>query len=431
MAGATATIFAQASGAGRSAVAMLRISGAESFGVIQKLAVRVPPARHLAVRALRNKAGEILDRAVVVWLPGPGSYTGEDSAEIHVHGGTAVLRAVSDALIVAGCRAAEPGEFTRRAFLNGRMDLLGAEGVADLVAAETEAQRSQALRQLAGEASQRLAGWAGRLRRTLAWQEALIDFPDEDLPTEIAGQLTSEVAALRAEIEMATEESRRGVRLRDGLVFAVTGAPNVGKSSLVNALSGRDMAIVAPSPGTTRDTLEVAVELGGIPVTLVDTAGLRDTSDPVEAEGVRRARARAAAADLVLEIVDAAAPSVGPTLAGAIRLANKVDLAQAPEGVLGVSALTGVGLDEVRAVLAAAAARLTAVAAGTPVMTRARHVGALAEAAEALRRCESVELPELRGEELRLAMGALGRITGTVDVEAILDTVFGAFCIGK
>lgn len=430
MAGDAATIFALASGAARGAVAMLRISGTESFDIIQKLAVRVPPARQLAVRALRNEAGEVLDRALVVWLPGPGSYTGEDSAELHVHGGPAVLSAVSEALVAAGCRAAEPGEFTRRAFLNGRMDLLEAEGVADLVAAETEGQRRQALRQLAGEASHRLTAWAGRLRRVLAWQEALIDFPDEDLPPEVDEQLTSEVAALRAEMELAVEQSRSGVRLRDGLVFAVTGAPNVGKSSLVNALAGRDVAIVAPSPGTTRDPLEVAVALCGVPVTLVDTAGLRHTLDPVEAEGVRRARARAAAADLVVEIVDATAPAVEPAMKGALRLANKVDLAAPPPGVLGVSALTGAGLEQAREVLAAAAARLTAVG-GSAILSRTRHIGALTEASEALRRCGSVQLPELRGEELRLAMRALGRITGTVDVEDVLDTVFGAFCIGK
>jgi tRNA modification GTPase len=310
------------------------------------------------------------------------------------------------------------------------MDLLEAEGVADLVAAETEGQRRQALRQLAGGASQHLTAWAERLRRVLAWQEALIDFPDEDLPPEVAEQLTSEVAALRAEIEIAAEESRSGVRLRDGLVFAVTGAPNVGKSSLVNALAGRDVAIVAPSPGTTRDALEVAVELCGVPVTLVDTAGLRNALDPVEAEGVRRARARAKAADLVVEIVDSAAPPVEPAIAGAMRLANKVDLAAPPAGVLGVSALTGDGLEQVREALAAAAIRLTEVR-GSAVLSRARHIGALTEATEALRRSESVQLPELRGEELRMAMRALGRITGTVDVEDVLDTVFGAFCIGK
>jgi tRNA modification GTPase len=308
--------------------------------------------------------------------------------------------------------------------------LLEAEGVADLVAAETEGQRKQALRQVAGEASRRLAEWAGRLRRVLAWQEALIDFPDEDLPEEVGGQLTSEVATLRAEIELAAAESRSGVRIRDGLVFAVAGAPNVGKSYLVNALAGRDVAIVAPSPGTTRDALEVPVELGGVSVTLVDTAGLRDTFDPVEAEGVRRARMRAATADLVVQVVDATALPEGPPMEGALLLANKVDLAAPPVGALGVSALTGVGLDLVRKVLAAEAVRLTGVG-GSAVLSRARHIGALAEAAEALGRFESVQLPELRGEELRLAMRGLGRITGAVDVEDVLDTVFGAFCIGK
>jgi tRNA modification GTPase len=363
-------------------------------------------------------------------MPGPASYTGEDTAELHIHGGQAVLRAVGDALIAAGCRLAEPGEFTRRAFLNGRMDLLEAEGIADLVAAETEGQRRQALRQLEGEASRQLRAWADRLRRVLAWQEALIDFPDEDLPAETAAQLTDEVAALAEEMERAAAESRRGARVREGLVFAVTGAPNVGKSSLVNALAGRDVAIVARTPGTTRDVLEVSLEFAGVPVTLIDTAGLRDSDDPVEAEGVRRARMRAAAADLVIRVVDAASPGVSGHLPEGLLVANKIDLAPAPEGALGISAATGAGLAALRDGLAAAAAQLTA-GEGSAVLSRVRHTVALMESAEALRRAATATLPELCGEELRLSIRALGRITGAVEVEDVLDTVFGAFCIGK
>ena len=247
---------------------------------------------------------------MVVWLPGPGSYTGEDSAELYLHGGRAVLTGVADALVALGARPAEPGEFTRRAFLNGRMDLTEAEAVHDLIAAETEAQRRQALRQLDGALGTLYRGWADRLRLLLAQQEALIDFPDEDLPPEVEAQVLGELAALRGEVAAHLDDGRRGERLREGLVFAVTGRPNVGKSSLMNALAERDVAIVSAIPGTTRDALEARVVLGGVPVTLVDTAGLRDTTDEIEAEGVRRARARAAEADLVI-LVEAAATARG------------------------------------------------------------------------------------------------------------------------
>jgi tRNA modification GTPase len=435
MAAASATIFAQASGAVRGAIAVIRVSGDDSFAILCALCGRVPPPRRAAVRSLRDADGLLLDRALVLWLPGPGSYTGEDSAELHIHGGPAVLRAVSTALVARGCRPAEPGEFSRRAFMNGRMDLVEAEGIADLVSAETDAQRRQALRQMAGAPSHQVAAWAERLLRLLAWQEALIDFPDEDLPADISAQLTTGIADLAAEIEAASRDSAKAARVRDGLVVAVIGAPNVGKSSLVNALAGRDVAIVAAAPGTTRDVVEVALELAGVPVTLIDTAGLRETDDPVEAEGVRRARARAAAADIVMHVCDASGgdevllAAQDPT-AHMLRIANKVDLAAGPEGYLGVSAITGVGLADLRSALEAAAARLTIVGGGA-AFSRTRHVAALAEAATALRAAEVSALPELCGEELRLAMRALGRITGTVGVEDVLDNVFGAFCIGK
>jgi tRNA modification GTPase len=383
------------------------------------------------LRALSAPSGDIIDRALVLWLPGPGSYTGEDCAELHIHGGRAVFQAVSSALLRLGARPAEPGEFTRRAFINGRMGLLEAEAVADLVDAETEAQRRQALRQMDGAQGGLIAAWADRVRRLLAWQEALIDFPDEDLPPEVGSTLTTELSARRGEIEIGIADSARGIRLREGLVVAVTGAPNVGKSSLVNCLAGREVAIVSPHPGTTRDALEVTIDLGGVPVTLIDTAGLRDTDDPVEAEGVRRARARAASADVVMEVRDASDPSAAtvPGQSGRLLVFNKVDVTPVQDR-LGVSALTGVGIDALRAYLFQQAAMLSNIG-GDPVFTRARHAAALRDAASALAAASACALPELRGEELRVALAALGRVAGSVDVEMVLDLVFSQFCIGK
>src|ERR1700727_2951786 len=293
------TIFAVASGAGHAAIAVMRVSGPECRRVLAALCGRVPPARRVSLRRLRD-----IDQAMVVWLPGPGSYTGEDSAEFFLHGGRPVLTGVADALVALGARPAEPGEFTRRAFLHGRMDLTEAEAVHDLVAAETTAQRRQALRQLDGALGTIYRGWADRLRVLLAQQEALIDFPDEDLPPEIEAAVLAELAALGEEVAVHLDDERRGERLREGLVFAVTGRPNVGKSSLVNALAERDVAIVSAMPGTTRDALETRVVLGGVPVTLVDTAGLRASTDAIEAEGVRRALARAADADLGVVVIE-------------------------------------------------------------------------------------------------------------------------------
>ncbi len=436
----TDTIFALASGSAHAAIAIMRLSGEATGGAVSAMIGGTMPApRHASLRRLRDPAGALLDHALVLWLPGPGSYTGEDCAELHLHGGRAVIDGVAEALVSAGLRPAEPGEFTRRAFLNGRMDLTEAEAVHDLVAAETEAQRRQALRQLEGELGALYQDWAERLRGILAYQEALIDFPDEDLPPEVEDQLVASLRLIRAEISTHLDDAGRGERLREGLFFAITGPPNVGKSTLINALAGREVAIVSASPGTTRDALESRVILGGVPVTLVDTAGLRETRDSIEAEGVRRAMARAADADLVMRVVEAGTlqtPADVAALDGrgpgqSLLIANKADLGTpGPQLALRISAKTGLGMDELRARLADLARQMTQ-SLGPPPLTRSRHRAALIAAAAHLHDAEGAELAELRGEDLRLAMRALGTITGHVGVEDILDTVFSRFCIGK
>jgi len=429
MSASAGTIFALASGAGRAAVAVMRLSGPDA-GEILAFLCRLPPPRRASLRRLRAPDGEMLDQALVLWLPAPASYTGENCAELFLHGGHAVINAVSEALVALGARPAEPGEFTRRAFLNGRMDLLEAEAVADLVEAETSAQRRQALRQLEGELGTLYRGWADRLRRLLANTEALIDFSDQDLP-EIADDAA--LQKLRAAIAAHLADDRRGERLRDGLTIVVAGPPNTGKSSLINALAGREIAIVSPMPGTTRDALETRVVLGGLPVTLIDTAGLRESADPVEVEGVRRARTRAAVADLVLAVTDSAdpAPFTLDATAPMLSIANKTDLAPPPgPEYLAVSALTGTGLPELRSRLAGVVESI-ARTSGPPPLTRARHRAALCETEVALAAALAAPAAELRAEELRLALAAIGRITGSTSVEDILDTIFSSFCIGK
>lgn len=436
----TDTIFALATGAGRGAIAVLRVSGAASGPILRAMASTLPKARQASLRRLRAvPGGEVLDQALVLWLPGPASYTGEDSAELHLHGGPAVIAAVAGALASLGARPAEAGEFTRRAFLNGRMDLTAAEGIADLIAAETQAQRRQALRQADGALARLLEGWAEQLIRLLAHQEAAIEFADDDLPSDLGQRARAGAAALRAEVASHLAEDSRGERLREGVVVAILGAPNAGKSSLLNALAGREAAIVSARAGTTRDVVEVRLVLAGVPVTLADTAGLRDAADEIEQEGIRRARRRAEEADLVLAVFAADTPPDASTLAwvrpGTLVVANKVDLAPAPGLIGGVaplalSARTGAGLDAVRMRLEAEAVRL----AGTgdaALLTRPRHRAALSEAATWLAQAEEAALPELVSESLRAALRALGLLTGRVGVEDILDVVFGEFCIGK
>ena len=441
------TIYALASGRGRAGVAVLRVSGPDAATAAQKLAGGVPAPRRAVLRRLRDlEGGAVLDDALAIFFKAPASFTGEDVLELHVHGGRAVVDGVLAALGgLKGLRAAEPGEFTRRAFENGRMDLTAAEGLNDLVQAQTAAQRLQALRQMDGALGALYERWRAELIDCLALVEAEIDFSDEELPEDLTANLGARIMALRGEIEAHLADSRRGERLREGVSAVILGPPNVGKSSLLNALAGRDAAIVSETAGTTRDVIEVAMDLGGYPVSLVDTAGLREAAEQVEAEGVRRARERAERADLRLVMMEAAQwPEIPPEVAevrenGTILVLNKCDRGGPPAGIVdgqqavyAVSAATGAGLATLLAALEARVAELCEITE-SPALTRARHREALVECVAALDRyaaqgaCDRV----LGAEDLRLAARALGRITGRVDVEDLLDVIFSSFCIGK
>jgi tRNA modification GTPase len=386
---------------------------------------------------------EEIDRGLVVWFEAPFSETGETMAELHLHGGRAVVNAALAAVQKLGfCRLAEPGEFTRRAFEHNKLDLTEAEAIADLVAAETDQQRRQALQQMEGALHRLYEDWRTMGLRALAHLEAAIDFPDEDLPAGIGGKVHGAIAQLRGEMA-AHLDDKRGERLREGLSIAIIGPPNAGKSSLLNLLARRDAAIVSETAGTTRDVIEVHLDLGGWPVVLADTAGLRRTTDAIEQEGVRRALARAEAADLRLLVLDASADwktAMGTLTAASPRwnaahdivVVNKVDLAPVDAvGVVTLSATSGAGLSELLARVQRSASLLMEQGAGVPPLTRARHREALLEAVTALGR--ALEAPEvaLAAEDLRLALRAIGRITGTVRIDELLDVIFRDFCIGK
>ncbi len=438
------TIFALSSGAGAAGIAVIRLSGSESGAALTALAGRLPPARR-AVKATLSDPGDggKLDSALMLWFPGPASFTGEDMAEIHCHGGRAVIDGVLAALgRLSHLRLAEPGEFTRRAFLHGKLDLTAAEGIADLVAAETAAQRRQALRQLDGALETLYEGWRERLVQVLGLVEAALDFADEDLPDGLLTGARQGAAQIGQEIAGHLADGGRGERLRAGADVAVVGPPNAGKSSLVNCLARRDAAIVSASPGTTRDVVEVRLDLDGVPVTVADTAGLRAAGDPVEQEGVRRAERRVRQADRVLAVFDAttwpdAAPlqAIQGDAAGGVVVLNKCDLPTAglPERIGGwdavaTSCVTGAGIDRLVGMLVR---DLGGAADSGPPLTRARHRQALEQCADALERFAAVCEPELAAEDLRAAAAALGRITGRTGVEDVLDMIFASFCIGK
>lgn len=436
------TIFALASGSGRTAVALMRMSGPDVPAILDRLAGGLPEPRVATLRRLRDPStGEAFDRGLVLWFPPPASYTGEAVAELHLHGGPAVIEAAADALVAAGARPAEPGEFTRRAYANGKVDLLAAEGIADLIGAETSGQLRQALRQAEGALTTLVAGWSGRLVSLLARQEAFIEFETEDLPAALEAEIAAAVAALHGEIAGHLAGSARAERLRSGVDVAILGAPNAGKSTLLNALIGRSAAIVSPTAGTTRDIVEARLSIAGVPVTLADTAGLRATDDPIEQEGVGRAVSRAASADLLLLVFAADTPVDGATLEylghPALVVVTKSDLAPPPAAVrfgsaavCVVSAATGAGLDMLRDRLAGLVAQQAGPALNAS-LTRPRHRAACAEAANWLARFASDPLPEMRAEALRAALAAIGRLSGRISTDQILDEVFAGFCIGK
>ena len=436
------------------ALAVIRLSGPRAPDALSALTGKPSPAtRRLALRAIRDPStAEEIDRGLVVCFEAPNSETGEMMAELHLHGGRAVVSAVLAAIGRLGfCRLAEPGEFTRRAFENGKLDLTAAEGIADLVAAETDQQRRLALQQMEGALHRLYEAWRSQGLRALAHLEAAIDFPDEDLPEGIDARVRTEIASLAEEVATHLAD-RRGERLREGLSIAIIGPPNAGKSSLLNLLARRDAAIVSAIAGTTRDVIEVHLDLGGYPVVLADTAGLRCSGDEIEQEGVRRARARAASADLRVLVVaadaqgdwqrtarDLAAGTDGWDTARDIVVLNKVDLLEGREAPVedgvALSALSGRGLPELLARLERSAALVMSDggsgAEGVPPLTRARHREALTDCREALARALVAPEIALAAEDLRLAVRALGRITGVVRIDELLDVIFRDFCIGK
>ncbi len=446
MGSALDTIFALSTGPGRGAIAVIRLSGPKAGESLTLLSGRpLGAARQAIVRALRHpRTGEALDQALTLYFPAPSSFTGEDMAELHVHGGRAVIAGVLESLSeIEGLRPAEPGEFARRAFDQGRLDLVAAEGLADLIAAETGAQRRQALGQMGGALGALYDGWRAGIIEVMALAEAGLDFSDQDLPAGLEEKIKRGIDRLVAALSAHLDDGRRGELVRDGLEIAILGPPNAGKSSLLNAIARRDVAIVAATAGTTRDVVEIRLDLGGYPVLLADTAGLREATDEIEAEGIKRALARAERADLKLIVLDGATwPTIDPKAEAlidskAMIILNKADLlaAAAPRSVQGipiepVSCITGSGLDGLIARLATEAAKLMAEAA-SPALTQIRHRRALEEARAALQRARDATGVELCAEDLRLAARALGRITGRVDVEDVLGEVFRSFCIGK
>jgi tRNA modification GTPase len=428
------TIFALASGVGRAAIAVIRLSGPQTRFVIETVARRVPKPRHATLTAFAD-GEDVIDHGLLLWFPGPTSFTGEDSAEFHLHGGRAVISRMLAMLSgLPGCRMAEPGEFARRALVHGKMDLVEAEALADLIDSETEQQRRQAMLLMEGALSDRVAGWRQSLLRAMALVEAELDFADEgDVATDVTAPVLPVLQDLRREIAAVLAGAKAGQHMRDGFVVVIAGPPNAGKSSLLNALARRDVAIVSPIAGTTRDTIEVRLDLDGYPVTLIDTAGLRETDDPIEREGVARALRSVARAELGLWLVPPegleAEPPPGPEW---IRVRTKVDLVAAAPGDLGISTVTEAGLPDVLALLKEQCSGRTA---GSPLVARARQEAALRTALTAVGRaiegCEAGQALELVADDIRSTARALDHLVGRIHVEQVLDTLFSSFCIGK
>jgi tRNA modification GTPase len=439
------TIFALSSAPGRAGVAVIRISGHGAGSAIDLMAGPRPSPRVAGGRAIRHpKTSEVIDRGVVLWFPAPKSFTGEDVVELQIHGGRAVTAAVLDGLsIIPNFRFAEPGEFARRAFENGKLDLAEVEGLSDLIDAETEAQRRQALLQATGTLSALYEGWRASLTEAIALVEAGLDFSDEaDVSARTMADARAVIEVTIAAVNHHLDDGHRGEIVRDGFRVALLGAPNVGKSSLLNALARRDAAIVSEEAGTTRDVIEVRLDLAGFAVIVSDTAGLREGAGQVELEGIRRSLATAKAADLVIWLTDAATaetllPAELQDVADRTLLVlNKVDVLSPgsliPDDIVAISAKTGAGIGGLTKRLGVIAAERVGSQV-VPIITQDRHRQLLSKCAESLKAFLDgpAEDTELRAEDLRQAADALGRITGRVDVEDVLDHIFGRFCIGK
>jgi tRNA modification GTPase len=438
------TIFALSSGQGRAGVAVIRLSGPAVRSIMQRLCATMPKERMACLRTIRDPFdGEVIDRGLCLWFRAPRSYTGEDMGEFQVHGGRAVVaRLLATLGNMKGLRPADPGEFTRRAFLNGKLDLVEVEALSDVIDAETSGQLKLAQRLAAGGLSSRVSLWRKELVSTMSLVEAAIDFSDEaDVATDVRSPVEQRIGAVLAEIEGVLNDGGRGERLRDGVTVTIAGPPNAGKSTLLNLLARREAAIVTPFAGTTRDPIEVQIDLKGVPVTLVDTAGLREGADPVEAIGVERARERVAKSDLVLWLEPVGEESEGSRLpdANLLRVATKLDLARVtlPLRTLAISAVTGAGIPELVELLTHHVQEL-AGADESVLIARARQRAALVGCAEELRALSRAferggeEPPiELQAEHLRLSLRALGRVVGEVDVEEVLGEIFANFCVGK
>lgn len=432
------TIFAPATASGKAGVAVIRVSGPQALEAVKKMtAIKTPVPRKAMFSEIHTPDGTAVDNGLVLYFPCPNSFTGEDVVEFQTHGGRAIISAVLSGLAqIDGFRPAGRGEFTRRAVENGKMDLTAAEGLADLVDAETEQQRKQALRQMGGALAKIYEDWHDRLLHVLAWMEAYIDFPEEEIPEDVSADVRGKIAGLMSEIQVHLNDGRRGEKLRDGFQIAIIGAPNAGKSSLMNRLAQRDVAIVSSAAGTTRDIIEVRLDINGYPVIVADTAGLRDTDEEIEAEGVRRAKARAEEADLVLWLSDALKGKNNTETEKIdsekiFRIMNKADQTEPQnDGNIWISAKTGQGIDVLLDRIGRFVEEKMALRE-EPSLTRLRHRKALEECLQCLNSSLKAPEIELMTEDLRMAMRSLGKITGQVQVEELLDVIFKDFCIGK
>ncbi|MFV0321192.1 MAG: tRNA uridine-5-carboxymethylaminomethyl(34) synthesis GTPase MnmE [Alphaproteobacteria bacterium] len=439
------TIYARASGVGQSGIAVIRLSGAQSLSILQKLSGKQNwPPRQLIRAWLKDDNDALLDDALAVYFPQGQSYTGEDVVELHIHGGYAVLNGILDYLAEQdGLRLAERGEFTRRAYENGRMDLTEAEAVADIIHAETSHQRKQALNQLGGSLSRLYDDWRNQLIKALAWYEAHMDFSDEEIPADLDTQVNERIHSLKTQMLQHLGDHHRGEVLRKGVQLAIIGAPNAGKSSLLNYLTREEAAIVSDTAGTTRDIVERHLDIHGFPVVLADTAGLRKTADKIEIEGIKRAQSKALEANLVIALFDSQKPADAETLdilsqlnSKVIILRTKADLGHAYTSPIGdyepllVSLKTGKNMDVFQEQLHTYLQEICA--SGDDVLiTRQRHRRCVIDTLDALTRYEEGFDAVLKAEDLRSALSAVGRLTGHVDVEQLLDVIFADFCIGK